>query len=343
MWVTIVACVYAQAGMTPTSRRQSRELGATWRESVRQPLFLCEVELIGSLQGRMSVVITVLDREKVVQVSDTRVTSFADKSVMSETTRKTLVVLGVKARFVVGWVGFAVDATKRHETGLWVYEALRNMDVVELPIEEIANRLASAATTDLAPLQAANKCLGIVMAGWDSEPFVVTVSNYLEVKNKRTPDNSVKTHHIPSVTEAKCSLTFSGNIQRYAKKTKRDYLVSVMGDLSSAKLKRHFTGLRKQLKNNAAACDITDVCRKIALEASTHTHTIGRTLIGVELLRTEKYHCTYYSENGKPELLIPPTFTLQGSYRDAKITDMPDGTQRLQGEVTRRIKLPSVS
>ena len=40
----------------------------------------------------MSVVITVLDREKVVQVSDTRVTSFADQSVMSETTRKTLVV-----------------------------------------------------------------------------------------------------------------------------------------------------------------------------------------------------------------------------------------------------------
>jgi hypothetical protein len=105
----------------------------------------------------MSVVITVLDREKVVQVCDTRVTSFADKSVMSETTRKTLVVLGAKARFLVGWVGFAIDATKRHETGLWLYETLRNMDAVELPIEEIANRLASAATNDLARLQAANK------------------------------------------------------------------------------------------------------------------------------------------------------------------------------------------
>ena len=66
----------------------------------------------------MSVVITVLDRERVVLVSDTRVTSFADMSVMSETTRKTLVVLGAKAKFVVGWVGFAIDATKRHETGL---------------------------------------------------------------------------------------------------------------------------------------------------------------------------------------------------------------------------------
>lgn len=291
----------------------------------------------------MSVVSTVLDREKVVQVSDTRVTSFADKSVMSETTRKTLVVLGAKAKFVVGWVGFAVDATRRHETGLWLYETLRDMDAVDLPIEEIANRLALAATNDLAPLQAANKCLGIVMAGWDSEPFIVTVSNYLEVKNRRTLDEAVETHHIPSVTEAKCSPTFSGNIQRYAKKTRRDYLVAVMGDLSSTKLKRHFTGLKKQLKKNAAASEITDVCRQIALAASTHTHTIGRTLIGVELLRTEKYMCTYYSENGKPEILIPPTLTLKGSYRDAKITDMPDGTQRIQARVTRRIKLPTVS
>ena len=86
------------------------------------------------------------------------------------------------------------------------------------------------------------------------------------------------------------------------------------------------------------ASEITDVCKEIALEASTHTYTIGRTLIGVELLRTGKYICTYYSENGKPEILIPPTLTLQGSYRDAKITDMPDGTQRMQAQVTRRIK-----
>jgi hypothetical protein len=55
------------------------------------------------------------------------------------------------------------------------------MAAVDLTIDEIATRLASAATNDFAHLQAANKCLGIVMAGWDSEPFVVIVSNYLEV------------------------------------------------------------------------------------------------------------------------------------------------------------------
>jgi hypothetical protein len=95
------------------------------------------------------------------------------------------------------------------------------MDAVELTIDEIATRLASVATNELAHLKAANKCLGVVMAGWDFEPFVVTVSNYLEVKNKRKPGQFCKTLHIPSVTETKCSTTFKADIQRYAKKTNR--------------------------------------------------------------------------------------------------------------------------
>src|SRR6266852_2746835 len=123
----------------------------------------------------MSIVITVLDPKSVVQVSDTLVTGILNKSVLSEITRKTIVVLGNKAKFVVGWVGLAIDTTGRHETGRWLWETLVKMDAVELTIDEIATRLASAATNKLAHLQAANKCLGIVMAGWDSEPFVVTV------------------------------------------------------------------------------------------------------------------------------------------------------------------------
>jgi hypothetical protein len=284
----------------------------------------------------MSIVITVLDPRKVIQVSDTRVTAFKDNSVMSEIARKTILVFGNKAKFVVGWVGLAVDATGRHETGRWLWETLVKMDAVDVTIEDIATRLAAAATTELAKLQAANKCLGVVMAGWDSEPFVVTVSNYLEVKNKRTPDEPVKTHHIPSVTEAKCSPTFKPYIQRYAKKTKRDYLVAVMGDLRSSKLKRHFTGLKKRLKKNSRASQITAVCREIALEASTHTYTIGRTLIGAELSRRGKNICTYYSENGKPEILIPPMLEPRGASIDGKIIELLDGRTRIEAKIVRR-------
>jgi hypothetical protein len=286
----------------------------------------------------MSIVITTLDPKGVVQVSDTLVTGILDKSVLSETARKTIIVLGNKAKFVVGWVGLAIDAKGWHETGRWLWETLVKMDAVELTIDEVATRLASAATNKFADLQAANKCLGIAMAGWDSEPFIVTVSNYLEVKNTREPDDSVKTHHIPLVTETKCSATFRGNIQRFAKKTKRDFLVVVLGDLKSSKLKRHFTGLKKQLKKNATAPDITAVCREIALAASNHTHTIGRTLIGVELSRRGKSTCTYYSENNKPQLLIPPMVTPEGASIGGTITEMPDGTARVQAKIIRRMK-----
>lgn len=300
----------------------------------------------------MSIVITVLDPKKVIQVSDTLVTKFTDHSVMSDIARKTILVLGSKAKFVVGWVGLAIDATGRHETGRWLWETLVKMDAVELTIKQIASGLASAATRDFANLQAADKRLSVVMAGWDASSFVVTVSNSLKVRNKRSPNSSNKKHHIPSVTGTRCSETFTVNIQRYAKNyskrpaeryargKRRDYLVAVVGDFTSNKLDRHFTKLKKRLKKNVLASEITDVCRGTALEASNHAKTIGRTLIGVELSRKGKSLCTYYSENDKPEILIPPMLTLQGASIDGTITENPDGTARVRAKIVRRIKKP---
>src|SRR6266498_893920 len=146
----------------------------------------------------MSFIITPVSRETTVQVSDTRLTFFRGQAVLTETQRKTLVVLGKQARFVVGWVGFAADETFSHNTGDWLYETLRNMDAVALTVDDIARRLELSATTDLADLKAGDKRLAFVMAGWqDSEPFVATVSNYLTVTNKRSPETDSKTHHIP--------------------------------------------------------------------------------------------------------------------------------------------------
>lgn len=173
----------------------------------------------------MSFIITPISWKLTVQVSDTRITSFGGKSVLSETQRKTLVVLGLQARFVVGWVGMALDATFRHNTGDWLYETLRDMDAVSLTIDEIALRLEALATTYVAGLTAHDKRLVFVMTGWqDSEPFIAIVSNYHIVANKRSPDEADKTHHIPSVTETSVAApTFKGNVQRYAKKTEQDY------------------------------------------------------------------------------------------------------------------------
>ena len=132
----------------------------------------------------MSFVITPISRKITVQVSDTRITSFGGKSVLSETQRKTLVVLGSQARFVVGWVGMALDATYRHNTGEWLYETLRDMDAVSLTIDEIADRLESLATAYVAQLTAGNKRLVFVMTGWQDynevwdQPLVKLAQKY---------------------------------------------------------------------------------------------------------------------------------------------------------------------
>ncbi|MFY9562288.1 MAG: hypothetical protein WAQ52_18810, partial [Terriglobales bacterium] len=230
----------------------------------------------------MSFIITPVSRETTVQVSDTRLTFFRGQAVLTETQRKTLVVLGKQARFVVGWIGFAADETFSHNTGDWLYETLRNMDAVELTVDDIARRLELSATTDLADLKADDKRLAFVMAGWqDSEPFVATVSNYLTVTNKRSPETDSKTHHIPSITEAPIAASiFKGDIQRYAKKTDRDYIVNVAGDFKPEKLESAFMGLETLMKKRVPASEIAGACRRIALEASNHTKTIGHNLIG---------------------------------------------------------------
>ena len=186
----------------------------------------------------MSFVITPISRKITVQVSDTRITSFGGKSVLSETQRKTLVVLGSQARFVFGWVGMALDATFQHNTGDWIYETLRDMGAVALTIDEIAHRLESLATAYVDGLTAHDKRLVFVMTGWqDSEPFIAIVSNYHTVTNKRSPDDPSKTHHIPAVTEASVAApTFKGNVQRYYKATEQDYVVNAFGDFDSKQL-----------------------------------------------------------------------------------------------------------
>jgi hypothetical protein len=63
-------------------------------------------------------------------------------------------------------------------------------------------------------------------------------------------------------------------------------------------------------------------------------------LTGAELSRRGKNNCTYYSENSKPEILVPPMLTLQGASIDGTITEMPDGRTRVQAKIIRRMKKP---
>ena len=56
----------------------------------------------------MSFVITSISPETVVQVSDMRLSALSDKSVLSDKQRKSIIVMGRQAHFVLGWVGLAI-------------------------------------------------------------------------------------------------------------------------------------------------------------------------------------------------------------------------------------------
>jgi hypothetical protein len=55
----------------------------------------------------MSFVITVASPEVVSQVSETRLSSFTTRSLVSDTQRNSLIVMGKQAHFVLGWTGLA--------------------------------------------------------------------------------------------------------------------------------------------------------------------------------------------------------------------------------------------
>lgn len=292
----------------------------------------------------MSIIITTVSPETVIQVSDTRLTSLRNQSVLSETLRKTLFVRGTKAHFVVGWAGFAADESLQHQTGEWVFKCLFEMNAVELPIEDIAFRLETRATTDFPRLKADDKRCVFVMAGWQqSEPFLCTVSNYCTVVNSVATDpaeeSQSRKHHIPSISEAKTAAPkFQGTIQRFRNLTQRDYVVNVTGDFNSEKLQSHFRGLEALLKKRAAAPEIGAVCRRIALEAAFHSKTIGRNFIGVEMSRTGQAICTFYSEAGAEEILIPSILTPEGCSTENSITTSfsSDGAEiRLRGKIAK--------
>lgn len=288
----------------------------------------------------MSFIITTVRPETAVQISDTRLSSLANQSSLSEELRKTLVVRGKKAHFLLGWVGLATtDDHHHHNTADWLFKSLFEMNAVELPIEEIALRLERLATTQFARLRGLDKRSLFVMAGWqDSEPFVCTVSNYVSLKTTETIQAG--RHHIPSFSGAAVAAPeFRGWIQRFDNIKDQHYLVNVMGDFDPDKLKTHFMGLESLLKKRARAPEISGACRQIALEAAVHSKTIGRNLIGVEMDRAGHATCSFYSEDGTETVLVPAILSPEGCSTQGTIRTILSGdevTVKLEAKIAKK-------
>jgi hypothetical protein len=286
----------------------------------------------------MTLVITTVSPETVVQVSDTRLTSLKDQSKLSESLRKSLIVTGTEAQFAIGWCGLAT-ADEGHSTGDWLFRVLYEMNAVKLPPDEVIGNLADLATARFQTLTARDKRCQFVLGGWDQTgPFVGLVSNYHVLNPQEQADTSRK-HHIPSFTEAREPTNkFQGWIERFRNLTEHHYLVGVIGDCNAAKLNTHFRGLEGLLKKRAAATEISNACRQIVLEAGSRSKTIGSDLIALEMERNGHTYCAYYSESGAEVMLAPDMLGLQGGSTEMTVRPILAEGQvkiRLQGKIIR--------
>lgn len=289
----------------------------------------------------MSFVITTLSPETVVQVSDTRLSSLADRSVMAEDLRKSLIVQGTKGQFVVGWVGLATT-DEGHRTADWLFRALCDMDAVQLSPDKIVGRLAKLATDQFKGIRAKDKRCEFILAGWyDSQPFFGVLSNYLVLDVSLESDSGLR-HHLPSYKESAVAMPeFQGCVERFKNSTERHYSVKVLGDGDGSKLKMGLRGLEQLMKTRAQAARISHACRQIALEAARNSSTINKNLIAVEMERTGQAQCVYYSEEGTETMLMPDTISMNGASTQMTLSATVSGDQakvRIRGKIRKRIE-----
>ena len=284
----------------------------------------------------MSFVITCISPESVVQVSDMRLSALSDKSLLSDKQRKSIVVMGKQAHFVLGWVGLAKIGN--HDTGDWLYKQLYGMNAVDLPLDRIAGDLTGLATRDFAmlPVSAVDRRCHFVLGGWHKEsgapkPFVCVIYNDLIF-------HAAKGHNLAILAPAPAASSEFLYTTASFLAVKRPFYVFGAGDCTSKILRGHFSGLKSLMKKRPGTAAISAVCRQIVLEAARHTTTIGRNLISTEMNNRGEVRCSYYSEDGADVIFLPDILSTRGTLLKSTLTASIEGDQvtlKLRGKTVK--------
>jgi len=140
----------------------------------------------------LSIVITVVTENVVVRVSDVRLTSLDDGKPLDENQRKSALVVGTDAAFVIGWTGFAKSSNKEFKTGDWLFRTLNHIKAYEKPLVDILGDLTGQAdyAFNHLPDPQAIKGSRFVLGGWhrkngNAELFIAVIFNNLIVNEQR--------------------------------------------------------------------------------------------------------------------------------------------------------------
>ena len=256
----------------------------------------------------MSLILTALVPEFVVQVSETRV-SFKNGRPPRDDQRKTLVFFGDRFRGLVGWVGLA-EAGPKHNTGDWLVDEFHVL--TRKPVGDIATALATRATKHFERFRddkgAVMPC-EFVLAGWYNartgpEPVVVTISNF-----------TMEPGHLPLTRRE-----FSARPCAVSKRrpVKRPVVIAVSGWEDAADdFRARFVGLGRVLRRrgtNAAVVQnvLIDVMRRAARKYGEDVGPVGSSIITVVLPRDAEAIAAFYPWRGAktpaeyhPDLVTP--------------------------------------
>jgi hypothetical protein len=130
----------------------------------------------------MTLILSVLTDDYVVQASDRRLTNVRTRAVVEEDANKAIVFCG---HLAVGYTG--LSRIRGVATDLWIAEVLRGCSSTK----EAITALCRQATSDLAVVPAADRRQAFVLAGWsrlhdhaDLQPCAFIVSNFFKATSE---------------------------------------------------------------------------------------------------------------------------------------------------------------
>ena len=299
----------------------------------RKPADLCDYnrtlrECLCKEATAMSIVITVVTKNVVVQVSDVRLTSLNDGRPLDQLQRKSMLVVGTDAVFVIGWAGFAQSSDRHFNTGDWLFRALNHIRAFELPLAGVAGNLTGEATYAFNRLREPQKRKGcrFVLGGWhrtggNAELFTGVIFNDLIYNSQSQHGQSVWSESPTVNTQFMYSLASFAPLEF-------PYNVHIIGSVKKPEwIQGELRVLRKVMDNRGGAAAIARGCVDIARKAAGYTGTIGKDLIIVTLNKNGVLNSAFLSENGTQEWVVPDVITPKGGTTQGTIRAILSGDE----------------
>jgi hypothetical protein len=257
----------------------------------------------------MSMVITVVTKDVVVQVSDVQLTSLDDGKPLDEKQRKSALVVGTDAAFVIGWTGFAKSSFVnssgwQFKTGDWLFNTLNHIKSYEKPLVDILGDLTGQAdyAFNRLPDPQAIKGTHFVLGGWhrkngETELFTAVIFNDLILNERQQFIES------PTVdTKFLYSLGAFRSVES-------PHLVRVDSPgRTEDKLKwteEPMRVLRIVMSNQGGEQAIIRACVDVIRRAAGWTTTISKEVIVATLKKSGNFTTDYLSEKDVEERLDP--------------------------------------